>query len=159
MAKEMDFLLAFIMIWFFVFLKNFSIDDISTLDFKNFHIKNKLIPVEGKSLYTQALRTSDFPPPIEDKKSSSVLRSEKEKAARPLHSIQFGIFLKAPIRTPSVMIRTAVGPALLQKFQSLPMFSCPEPDLESFGMNQAVDYPKSPKHIYHEGYYHTLLTQ
>ena len=157
----MYFLLAFIMIWFFVFLKNFSIDDISTLDFKNFHIKNKLIPVDGKSLYlyNKPLRTNDFSLFIDDQKSLSVLRSEKVKAALTLHSIQFGIFLKAPIRTPSVMIRTEIGPALLQKFQSLPMFSCPEPDLESFGMNQAVDYPRSPKHVYHEGYYHTLLTQ
>eukprot|EP00597_Dinobryon_sp_UTEXLB2267_P013890 CAMPEP_0170126140 /NCGR_PEP_ID=MMETSP0020_2-20130122/19483_1 /TAXON_ID=98059 /ORGANISM="Dinobryon sp., Strain UTEXLB2267" /LENGTH=271 /DNA_ID=CAMNT_0010358983 /DNA_START=284 /DNA_END=1099 /DNA_ORIENTATION=- len=57
------------------------------------------------------------------------------------------------------MIRSNIEVDLLRKLQELPMFSCPENELENYGMKQAVDYPRSKNHIYHEGYYHTFMDQ
>jgi len=165
-AKEIYFLIAFVTIWCVVFLKYFTVKDIKSVDFKSYHIKsNKIVSSENENLnkLIPVPRYEDLFNSI-PKMDSGVdygghsLRISKQ-AAIAIHKIQFGIFIKHPIRAPTIMIRTNIEMELLQKFQELPMFSCPESELENYGMIQAVDYPRSKNHIYHEGYYHTFMDQ
>eukprot|EP01035_Chromulina_nebulosa_P041063 gene41063-55510_t len=131
-------------------------DHISTIDFKQFHVR-AIKERPGKS----SLRIITEESPITTFETQSEPSSPKFHTDLDIHPFKkvhtkfYGIIMKHPYRTPSIMIRSEIGPSLLARFQKLPMFSCPEPELESFGMNQAVDYPKRKQHIYHEGYYHT----
>lgn len=160
--KEVYFLAAFILIWFIVFLKYFAIEHIIAVDFKQFHVRTNK---EGPATSSLRVTTEQYPA-----SKFETLRAISEPlltmppnihpdtdthSLKKIHTIFYGIVMKHSHRTPSIMIRSEIGPSLLDRFQHLPMFTCPEPELESFGMNQAVDYPKRKQHIYHEGYYHT----
>jgi hypothetical protein len=159
--KEVYFLVAFTIIWFLVFLKYFAMDHISTIDFKQFHVRAiKERPANSLRIITEKSSISKFENfEIQSEQLSTMpskFRTDVDTHPfKKVHTIFYGIIMKHPHRTPSIMIRSEIGPSLLDRFQQLPMFSCPEPELENFGMNQAVDYPKRKQHIYHEGYYHT----
>ena len=59
------------------------------------------------------------------------------------HPIMYGMFLKEPNRIPVVMMKTKLDDNVFTRLVEAPMFSCPEKDLEMYGMKKAVDYPKS----------------
>jgi hypothetical protein len=67
---------------------------------------------------------------------------------------------KFPKRTPVVMIRSKLSPAVYERMLQLPMFTCNITELEDYKMHEAVDYPQSrATHFYHEGYFHSLLSR
>ena len=156
LMKEAYFLIAFIITWLFVFFKYFAMEHIVSVDFKQFHVRTindiDISPAKPtiRKITEQTLQATSTPIV-----ATKIDTGKNANSFKKLNSIFYGIIMKHSHRTPSIMIRSEIGPSLLQRFQQLPMFSCPEPELEKFGMNQAVDYPRRKQHIYHEGYYHT----
>jgi hypothetical protein len=67
----------------------------------------------------------------------------------------FGIhYSRSDTRTPVAFYQSKLQPDLLDYLQSLPVFTCKEEELESFGFQQHVDHRNKANHIYHETYFH-----
>lgn len=165
-TKNVFFFFAFITICY-IYLKYFDVKDITITDFKDLHVKKKstklrTLPGENSPdipvpQYETFFKSAQFN--VKQQDLALIQHSAPPERTKIIHKIQYGTFLKPPRRTPVVMMRLHVAEDLVQKFQELPMFSCPEPELEGFGLKNAVDYPRSKEHIYHEGYFHTELSR
>lgn len=71
----------------------------------------------------------------------------------------YGIFINDHERVPFIMIQSKLSEKIYGNLLKLDIFQANETDLQRFGLQKAIDYPRSrDTHIYYEGYFHSLPT-